>query len=121
MRTRRSTVGHVGICVSECRVAALPAVLVNHYEFDGITWHTGLRHLGGDTSSPRTPQLQSCARSEPCPVVPCRAPWLHHAKLDSGLRNFLLGDVAVILVFRPDVSARIASVELDWQPGWTFE
>ena len=52
---------------------------------------------------------------------PVGPPRLHHAKTHSGLRNLLLGGVAVILVLGPNVSATIASVELDRQVRWAFE
>ena len=97
-------------------------VLVYDNEFDGITWHTCLCHVGGDTIKCGKRLSDSLVlalhRALSSLVGP---PRLHHAKIHSGLRNLLLGSVAVMLDLSPDVSATIASVELDWQVRWAFE
>ena len=97
-------------------------VLVHDNEFDGITRHTCLCHVAGDV-------IECGKRLSDSPMLALHRalsslvgpPRPHHAKIHSGMRNVLLSGVAVILVLSPDVSAAIASVELDGQIRWAFE
>ena len=90
-------------------------MLVHDNEFDRVTRHACLCHVGG-----KRIECSKRVGDSLCSLctVPCRPDWPprpHHAKIHSGMRNVLLGGVAAILDLSPDVSATIASVELDWQ------